>query len=192
MRRIEAVTGVGALREVRETRERLGRAAASLRVPPARVPESVAQLIESRERLEKELATLQRSGVDSVAAALLAKAELVGNAKLVAADVGDGDVNQLRALSDRIRETIGSGVVVLGARRNGTAALVVNVTKDLSAQVNADALVKEVLAPIVDGKGGGRPESATGGGKDPSRLAEMLETARETVRQRLDGGRDRR
>src|SRR5438093_3565615 len=191
VRRIEAVTGIGALREVRETRERLTRAAAALRVPPARVPESVGQLIESRERLEKELATLQRSGVDSVAATLLAKAELVGNAKLVAADVGDGDVNQLRALSDRIRETIGSGVVVLGARRNGTAALVVNVTKDLSSQVNADALVKE-LAPIVGGRGGGRPESATGGGKDPSRLAEMLETARETVRERLDGGRDRR
>ena len=191
VRRIEAVTGVGALREMREVRDRLSRAAAALRVPPARVPESVGQLIESRERLEKELATLQRSGVDSVAATLLAKAELVGNAKLVAADVGDGDVNQLRALSDRIRETIGSGVVVLGARRNGTAALVVNVTKDLSARVNADALVK-VLARIVDGRGGGRPESATGGGKDPSRLAEMLETARETVRERLDGGRDRR
>jgi alanyl-tRNA synthetase len=191
VRRIEAVTGVGALREVRDVRDRLSRAAATLRVPPARVPESVAQLIESRERLEKELATLQRSGVDSVAAALLAKAEVVGNAKLVAADVGDGDVSQLRALSDRIRETIGSGVVVLGARRNGTAALVVNVTKDLSAKVNADVLVKEVLAPIVEGKGGGRPESATGGGKDPSRLAEMLETARETVRERLDGGRGR-
>jgi alanyl-tRNA synthetase len=192
VRRIEAVTGVGALREMRDVRDRLSRAAAALRVPPARVPESIAQLMESRERLEKELATLQRSGVDSVAASLLAKAEVVGSAKLVAADVGDGDVNQLRALSDRIRETIGSGVVVLGARRNGTAALVVNVTKDLSTKVNADALVKEVLAPIIEGKGGGRPESATGGGKNPSRLAEMLETARETLRERLDTGRDRR
>ncbi len=188
VRRIEAVTGVGALREVRDVRDRLSRAAAALRVPPARVPESVTQLIESRERVEKELAALQRSGVDSVAAALLAKAVLVGNAKLVAADVGDGDVNQLRALSDRIRETIGSGVVVLGARRNGTAALVVNVTKDLSSKVNADALVKEVLAPIIDGKGGGRPESASAGGKNPARLAEALEAARETVRERLDGG----
>jgi len=192
VRRIEAVTGVGALREVRETRDRLARAAAALRVPPSRVPEAVTQLSESRERLEKELAALQRSGIDSVAASLLAKAVLVGEAKLVAADVGDGDVNQLRALSDRIRETIGSGVVVLGARRNGAAALVVHVTKDLAGKVNADALVKQVLAPIIDGKGGGRPESATAGGKDPSRLAEALEMARETVRERLDGGSDRR
>jgi alanyl-tRNA synthetase len=153
------------------------------------VPESVAQLLESRERLEKELARLQRSGVDSVAASLLAKAVAVGNAKLVAADVGDGDVPGLRALSDRIRDTIGSGVVVLGARRNGEAALVVYVTKDLSSKVNADALVKEVLAPMIDGRGGGRPESASAGGKNPARLAEALETAREKVRERLDGGR---
>jgi alanyl-tRNA synthetase len=192
VRRIEAVTGVGALREARDVRDRLARAAAALRVPPARVPEGVAQLIESRERLEKELASLQRSGVDTVAASLLAKAVDIGSAKLVAADVGDGDVSQLHALSDRIRETIGSGVVVLGARRNGNAALVVNVTKDLAAKVNAGALVKDVLAPIIDGKGGGRPESASAGGKNPSGIAQALETARETVRARLDGGSDRR
>src|SRR6266852_5809618 len=188
VRRIEAVTGIGALREVRETRERLGRAAASQRVPPARVPEGVAQLIESRERLEKELATLQRSGVDSVAATLLSKAELVGNAKLVAADIGDGDVNQLRALSDRIREVIGSGVVVLGGTREGKPALVVNVTKDLVASIDADKLVKQVLAPIIDGRGGGRPESASAGGRDATRLAEAIETARVAVRERLNGG----
>jgi alanyl-tRNA synthetase len=123
---------------------------------------------------------------------LLEKAVVVGNSKLVAADVGDGDVNQLRALSDWIRERIGSGVVVLGARRNGAAAIVVNVTKDLLSAVNADALVKQVLAPIIEGKGGGRPESASAGGKNPARLAEALETARETVRGRLDGGRDLR
>jgi alanyl-tRNA synthetase len=191
VRRIEAVTGVGSLREVRDVRDRLARAAAALRVPPTRVPEGVAQLIESRERLEKELATLQRSGLDAAASKLLNEAEVLGGAKLVAADIGDGDVNHLRALSDRIRASIGSGVVVLGARRNGAAALVVNVTKDLSMKVDANALVK-VLEPIIDGKGGGRAESATAGGKNPSRLGEALETARQTVRGRLDGGRDLR
>jgi alanyl-tRNA synthetase len=189
IRRIEAVTGLGALREMRDVRETLARAAAALRVPPARVPEAVAQLGESRERLEKELAAMQRSGLDAVASKLIGEAETLGDAKLVTADIGEGDVNHLRALSDRIRALIGSGVVVLGARRNGAAALVVNVTKDLSAKVDANALVK-VLEPIIEGKGGGRPESATAGGKNPSRLAEALETARETVRARLDGGRD--
>jgi alanyl-tRNA synthetase len=155
------------------------------------VPEGVAQLIESRERVEKELAKLQRSGVDHVAASLLDKAELLGRSKLVAADVGDGDVNQLRALSDRIREVIGSGVVVLGGTREGKPALVVNVTKDLVASVDADKLVKQVLAPIIDGRGGGRPESASAGGRDATRLAEAIETARVAVRERLNGGSDR-
>jgi alanyl-tRNA synthetase len=191
VRRIEAVTGVGALREVREVRDRLARTAAALRVPPARVPEAVAQLSESRERLEKELATMQRSGLDAVASKLLGEAENLGAAKLVAADIGEGDVNHLRALSDRIRASIGSGVVVLGARRNGAAAVVVNVTKDLVSKVDANAVVK-LLEPIIDGKGGGRSESATAGGKNPARIAEALETARETVRERLDGGSDRR
>jgi len=188
VRRIEAVTGIGALREVREVRDRLARTAAALRVPPARVPEAVAQLSESRERLEKELASIQRSGLDAVASKLLVEAETLGAAKLVAADIGEGDVNHLRALSDRIRASIGSGVVVLGARRNGAAALIVNVTKDLAAKVDANAVVK-VLEPIIEGKGGGRAESATAGGKNPARIAEALETARETVRARLDGGR---
>src|SRR5207245_9203566 len=70
VRRIEAVTGVGALREVREIRDRSARAAAALRVPPARLPEAVAQLVESRERLDKERVALQRSGADSAASAL--------------------------------------------------------------------------------------------------------------------------
>src|SRR5438046_444063 len=91
VRRIEAVTGVGALREVRETRERANRAAAILRVPAARLPEAVAQLQEARERLERDLATVHRSGVESVASSLLAKAEALDGTKVVAANVGDAD-----------------------------------------------------------------------------------------------------
>jgi alanyl-tRNA synthetase len=191
IRRVEAVTGVGALREMRDVRERLARAAAALRVPPTRVPEGVAQLIESRERLEKELGTLQRSGLDAEATKLLNGAELLGGAKLVAADIGDGDVNHLRALSDRIRATIGSGAVVLGARRNGQPAFVVSITKDLASSLDADKLVKEV-APIFGGKGGGRVDNATAGGGEPEKLAEAIEKARVAVRERLNGGRDRR
>ena len=190
VRRIEAVTGTGALREMRETRERLARAAATLRVPPARVPEAVTQLHEQRDRLQHELEAKQRSGVEAAAAGLLDKAELIGAAKVIAANVGEGDVQQLRALSDRIRAAIGSGVVVLGGVREGKPNLVVAVTKDLVTIVDADKLVKEVQG-IIDGRGGGRPESASAGGKDATRLGEAVEAARSAVRQRLNGGRDR-
>jgi len=190
VRRIEAVTGTGALREMRETRERLARAAATLRVPPVRVPEAVTQLHDQRERLQHELEAKQRSGVEAAAAGLLDKAELIGTAKVIAANVGEGDVQQLRALSDRIRAAIGSGVVVLGGVREGKPNLVVAVTKDLVTSVDADKLVKEVQG-IIDGRGGGRPESASAGGKDATRLGEAVEAARSAVRQRLNGGRDR-
>jgi len=176
VRRIEAVTGTGALREMRETRERLARTAATLRVPPARVPEAVTQLHEQRDRLQHELEAKQRSGVEAAAAGLLDQAE--------------GDVQQLRALSDRIRAAIGSGVVVLGGVREGKPNLVIAVTKDLVTIVDADELVKEVQG-IIDGRGGGRPESASAGGKDATRLGEAVEAARSAVRQRLNGGRDR-
>ncbi len=188
VRRIEAVTGVGALREVREVRDALTRAGAAMRVPPARVPDAVAQLIDSRARLEKEIAATQRSGVESIAGSLLERAELVDGAKLIAADVGDGDVKQLRALSDRVRSAIGSGVVVLGGRREGKAYLVVSATKDIASRVDADAVVKQVGA-IIDGRGGGSAESASAGGKDATRVADAVAAARSAVRERLNGGR---
>ena len=190
VRRIEAVTGTGALREIRETRDRLARTAQTLRVPPARVPEAVVQLAEQRERLQHEIEARQRSGVEAAASGLLGKAEAIGDAKLVAQNVGEGGVEQLRALSDRIRSGIGSGVVVLGGVRGGNPFLVVAVTKDLVSSVDADKIVRQVLG-IIDGKGGGRPDSASAGGKDAARLSEAIEAARSAVRERLNGGRGR-
>src|SRR5437867_2571383 len=187
VRRLEAVTGVGALREVREMRDRSARAAAALRVPPSRLPEAVAQLVESRERLDKERAALQRSGADSVASSLLAKAESLGNVKVVAANVGEADLKQLQALSDRVRDGLGTGVVILGGAHDGRASLMITVSKDLSRKVDANAAIKSV-ATIIDGKGGGRPESANAGGKAPDRLPEAVAAARTAVVERLDGG----
>jgi len=190
VRRIEAVTGLGALREVREVRERLGRAAATLRVPASRVPEAVTQLHEQRDKLQHEIETQQKTGVEAAAAGLLSKAEQVGAARLVAANIGEGGIDQLRALSDRIRSSIGSGVVVLGGIRDGKPFLQVAVTKDLASRVDADKLIKQV-GGIIDGRGGGRAESASAGGNDAGRLGEAIEAARGAVRERLNGESDR-
>src|SRR2546430_9479846 len=81
VRRIEAVTGEGALREVHELRDRVDRAAAALKVPAARLPEAVAQIAESRERLEKQLASLQKSGAAPTAHAPIAKADTLNGSK---------------------------------------------------------------------------------------------------------------
>jgi alanyl-tRNA synthetase len=188
VRRLEAVTGIGALREVREMRDRSARAAAALRVPPARLPEAVAQLVESRERLDKERLALQRSGADSVASSLLAKAEQLGTTKVVAANVGEADLKQLQALADRVRDGLGTGgVVILGGARDGKAALFVAATKDIAPKVDADAVIKLVKG-VFDAKGGGRPESASAGGGTPARLDDAVAAARKVVGERLNGG----
>jgi len=168
-------------------RDRSARAAAALRVPPARLPEAVAQLVESRERLDKERAALQRSGADSVASSLLAKAESLGDVKVVAANVGEADLKQLQALSDRVRDGLGKGVVILGGAHDGRASLMMTVSKDLSQKVDANAVIRSV-ATIIEGKGGGRPESANAGGKAPNRVPEAVAAARRAVVERLNGG----
>ncbi len=186
VRRIEAVTGEGALREVRDMRDRVDRAAATLKVPPSRLPDAVAQLQESRERLEKQLGSLQKSGIDQTAAALIAKAETIGGAKVVVQDVGDHDQQLLRALADRIRDGLGSGVAVLGATHAGRPGLAVSVSKDLIGRVQAGDLVRE-LSSIIGGSGGGPAGSATGGGKDAARLSDALEAGGRAVREKLGG-----
>ena len=82
----------------------------------------------------------------------------------------------------------GTGVVILGGARDGKATLVVTVTKDLAGAVDANAVVKRVEG-IIEGRGGGRPESASAGGKAPARLGEAVEAARTVVKERLNGGR---
>jgi len=184
IRRIEAVTGDGALREVAELRSHLARTAAALRVPAARVPETVLQLQESRDRLEKQLAAVQRSGIDATAAALIGKAEAAPDGRIVVAEVGAVDQQSLRTLADRVRAGLGRGVAILGSLHDGRPSLAVSVSPDLAGRIHAGNLIKEITQ-VIGGNGGGPATSATGGGKDPTRLGDALAAGRRTVEARL-------
>ena len=104
----------------------------------------------------------------------------MGDAKFVARRVSGFEKNALRGLSDSLRDRLQRGVVVIAAETDGKVSLLVSVTKDLTDKVKAGALVKE-LAPIVGGGGGGRPDFAEAGGKDASKIDELLARARELV-----------
>jgi alanyl-tRNA synthetase len=104
----------------------------------------------------------------------------VGDAKLVARRVSGLEKAALRSLSDSLRDRMKRGVVVLAGDADGKVHLLVSVTKDLSDRVSAGQLVKE-LAPIIGGGGGGRPDFAEAGGRDPSKVDDLLAKARETV-----------
>ena len=101
--------------------------------------------------------------------------------KLITKRVSGLEKGALRGISDSLRERIGSGVVVLVSENDGKVGLVVSVTKDLTSRIQAGRLVKE-LAPIVGGAGGGRPDFAEAGGKDPSKIDDLLRLAPEILR----------
>lgn len=169
-------------------RERGERIARRLRVPEERTADAVEQLAEQRERLERELETARRSGMDTSATSLVASAEALSGHRMVIANVGDAGIAQLRELSDRVRDQLGSGVVVLGGVREDKPGFAVGVTKDLIPGVDAAKIAKQVSS-IVNGSGGGQAHSATGGGKDAARMGEALDAARRILREHFDGGR---
>ena len=100
--------------------------------------------------------------------------------KLVTRRVAGLEKNALRGMSDTLRDRLVSGVVVIASENDGRVNLIVSVSKDLTARVKAGALVKE-LAPIVGGSGGGRPDFAEAGGKDPSKIDALLAAAPEVL-----------
>jgi alanyl-tRNA synthetase len=180
VRRVEAISGTGALDEFRRDFE-------LAKVVPGGEPALRAKLASDEEeikRLRKELDALRlKAAASSVADAASATVEVKG-VKVLAQRVDGGpsglDKAQMRELVDGLRGKLGSGVVVLGAANEGKVVLIVGVTKDLTARVQAGKIVG-ALAGMVGGKGGGRPDLAEAGGSDAGALDGALAKAAETV-----------
>ncbi len=176
VRRVEATTGAGALDLVRERDGLLHEIARLLRTPAEQSVERVQKLIGDLKELEKKLERSDTARSDDAIEQAIAKATDLGGAKAVVARVDGVDAKQMRALSDRVRERIGSGVVVLAAANDGGAAVTVGVTADQSGRFHAGDIVK-ALAPLIEGRGGGKPDFAQAGGKNPGGIPVLLEKA---------------
>jgi alanyl-tRNA synthetase len=182
VRRIEALTGAGAVAFLQHRQAALERTLDALGVPADQAPEAIARLQAEAKRLARENEQLKMKlalgggggGADED------ESVAVGDAKLIAKRVSGLEKSALRGLSDSLRDRLKRGVVVLAAESDGKVQLLVSVTKDLTDRVKAGSLVKE-LAPIVGGGGGGRPDFAEAGGKDASRIDALLDKARELV-----------
>jgi alanyl-tRNA synthetase len=171
VRRIEAQTGHGALELVRRDAERLGDLAKRLKTEPGRVVEAVGKLQDERRALEKQLQELQREVAKAAAGALIGQARDVGGVKVLAAEF-DGD---LREQADRLRDQLGTSLVVLLSKRGDKVQLLAAVSKDIAGSRLHAGKVVEAVAPLVGGKGGGRPDMAQAGGSDPSGVAAAIE-----------------
>jgi alanyl-tRNA synthetase len=173
VRRVEAVTGIGALEHFQKQAELLTQVAHSLNVAEDSVLSSVEKLSQTVKALEKELETQKRKGALGQLDELVAKAQTIKGVKVVAAEVSNVDREGLRQLVDSLRQKLGSGVVALGMPEDGKVALIAGVTKDLTAKVHAGKLI-QALATKLGGKGGGRPDLAEGGGTDTAGLKSAL------------------
>jgi alanyl-tRNA synthetase len=185
VRRIEAVTGEGALEFVVQTDHKLRDVAGMLKATRDDVEEKVRQLIDRSRRLEKEISQLKDRLASGQGRDLASDAATIGSAKVVATKVEGADAAALRNAVDQLKNRLGSAIVVLGSvDAAGKALLIAGVTADLTAKVKAGELVNFV-AQQVGGKGGGRADLAQAGGTHPENLDAALASVAGWLGERL-------
>jgi alanyl-tRNA synthetase len=183
VRRIEAITGDQAVRWAEQAQVRLSRIGELLRASPDNVELRLEQTLERGRQLEKELERLKQKLASQAGSDLADQAVEVGDLKVLAVRVEDGDGKALRDTVDQLKNKLGTAAIVLAAVDGEKVRLVAGVTRDATDRVRAGDLVN-VVAEQVGGRGGGRPDFAQAGGSDPSRLAEALRAVPDWVRER--------
>ena len=185
VRRIEAVTGAGAVQWAQHQRTALARVIDALHVHEDQAIETIEKLQSEAKRLTRDVTELKtRIAIGGATAAEGEDTVEVSGVRLARRKVSDLDKDALRGLADSLKTKIKSGIVVLASTNDGKVQIVVAVTPDLTARVKAGQIVKEI-APIVGGGGGGRPDFAEAGGKRPDRIDEMLDASRVVVERLL-------
>jgi alanyl-tRNA synthetase len=184
VRRIEALTGRGAMEYIENQQKLLQEAAGLIKAAPAELPERIEKLVGQYKRLEKEMESLKASLAAKRSADLLDQAEEINGVKALIMKVEADNPKVLREMNDRFKERMKSGVVVLGASQGEKVFLLAGVTPDLSKRIHAGDLIKEI-SKTVGGSGGGRPDMAQAGGNRPEMLGEALDQARKMVQERL-------
>jgi alanyl-tRNA synthetase len=180
VRRIEAITGEGALRRFQDAQWQLARIAGLVRTSEGELSEQLEKLIAKQKQLEQELQQLKTKTAQAQAGDLESQARDIKGVKVLAARVDGFDRTQLRTLADSLRNKWKSAVVVLASAEDSNVSIVSGVTKDLISKVHAGKLAGAV-AQAVGGKGGGRPDMAEAGGKDPAALSGALDDVYKSV-----------
>nr|NIO09982.1 alanine--tRNA ligase [Deltaproteobacteria bacterium] len=156
--------------------------AAMIRSNPDETVDKVKKLLEQQKTLEKEIQRLHGQMGKNQIPDLLAKKKNIDGTSVLITEVEKVDAKQLREVADQVKDKLGSGVVILLSAGEKNVQLVTSVSKDLTQKYHAGNIIKQ-LAPVVGGGGGGRPDFAQAGGKDPTKLSDALKKAEEIVRQ---------
>ena len=180
VRRIEALTGYDAYLFDKQTEDSLNTIAQMTKSNNAQAVEKVTQLIKQQKELEKQIATFQKQLASSQGDDIVTKAVEVNGVKLLSTVVEGVSGKDLRDIADKLKDKLGSAVVVLAAVSGDKISLVAGVTKDLTDKYQAGKILNHV-AQQVGGKGGGRPDMAQGGGTNPSELDSALASVKDLI-----------
>ena len=176
MRRIEGLTGAGALAYLNDYHRLAREAAAAMKAAPAELPERITQLMDERRKLERELSEARRQlAMGGGGSGPANEAVDVGGVKVMARIVEGVEPKDLRALVDQAKQQMTSGVVALATASEGKAAIAVGVSEDLLKRFNAVELLRKGVEAVGGKGGGGRPDMAQGGGPDGSKLQAALD-----------------
>jgi alanyl-tRNA synthetase len=184
MRRIEAVTGSGADEILQSRYDEIERLSKRLNVSDRDLYRKVEELLEEKKQLEKELSKFKLQSAASDLDSLVSQAQQVNGAKVVAAKMDSASADELKSIGDALRGKLGSGVGLLASAADEKVQLVCVVTDDLTKKISAGKIIGEV-AKLLGGSGGGRPNMATGGGKDIAKIGEALQQVKPIVERLL-------
>lgn len=173
VRRIDALAGESAWDFMRGKEDTLAQASNILRVSESDFISRLKRLVKENESVKAELDSYKNKALSERAGDLMDNIKEVNGTKVLSAEISGADATQLRRVWDDVRSKLDSGIAVLGSRDNGRAFILVGVTKDLTKKYHSGNMVK-VLAPIIGGKGGGKPDLAQAGGNNPEKLDEAL------------------
>jgi alanyl-tRNA synthetase len=179
VRRIEAVAGLEAYNLANQQLQLIRGIAGKINSPVHELEKKIEALLAQQKDLEKQLKSMQQKQAAETARSLVAKAQTIGGTRAIIENLGPADGDYLQSIADSLKGQF-KGVVVLGGVANNAVSLIASVSPEFTSKVQAGKII-QTIAPIVGGKGGGKPDNARGGGKDVSKLDEALAKARELV-----------
>jgi alanyl-tRNA synthetase len=184
IRRIEALTGDGAVRFFKRKERELAELSYLLKAKPDEVADKVSKLMEEHKKLQKEIETLKDKMFSTGTDKLLSQVKELKGIKVLATSIEANNTKTLRECADQIKEQLKSGIIILGGKNQEKALLIVVVTKDLIPPFHAGKIIQEV-AKGIGGSGGGRADMAQAGGKETHKLDETLEKAYSIVKEMI-------
>jgi alanyl-tRNA synthetase len=175
VRRIEALTGEGAYRFIKEEEKELLEIASSLKSVPGELSSKLERLLERQKELERELTSFHDKASHQELSNLLPLVKKIKGVNILSAKVDGKDVSRMREFVDQLKGKIGSGIILLGGQNQNKVSLIMGVTSDLTQRFHAGELIKRIAAHV-GGTGGGRPDFAQAGGTDSEKLDEALKS----------------